>query len=213
VRFLTLVILKSINSITKSVPIVDNAIEEISRKLCKGIIIHRNNVKYVLLDYGSFQTIQSETFMSLWFKPSRGEVVNLKNIIPINLAAGDKKCKKKLFIGHKSAHHSMKLNWKLGWIEVEVKTVDHIISKCGIERVDWIKIDVEGAEFEVLCGLKETLGRYKPKLIIEVDHRIFDKFKSFMIEQRYGLIKISPLEVFAAHGFFRKFAYFLCLPF
>ena len=34
-------------------------------------------------------------------------------------------------------------------------------------KVDWVKIDVEGAEMEVLAGLAETLGNDHPRLLVE----------------------------------------------
>ena len=37
-----------------------------------------------------------------------------------------------------------------------------------IERQDFVKIDVEGAEMEVLDGMIETVSKYKPELFIEV---------------------------------------------
>jgi FkbM family methyltransferase len=38
----------------------------------------------------------------------------------------------------------------------------------GLERLDWLKVDVEGWEVEVLKGAAETLKRCKPTLIVEV---------------------------------------------
>lgn len=37
----------------------------------------------------------------------------------------------------------------------------------GIDAVDWIKMDIEGAEFEALKGAVECLRRYRPRLLIE----------------------------------------------
>tara|TARA_R110000824_G_scaffold219941_1_gene406936 strand:+ start:922 stop:1605 length:684 start_codon:yes stop_codon:yes gene_type:complete len=48
--------------------------------------------------------------------------------------------------------------------DIEVVELDSIIK----EKIDLIKIDVEGFEFEVLCGAKETIEKYRPIIIIEV---------------------------------------------
>lgn len=37
----------------------------------------------------------------------------------------------------------------------------------GLDRVDWIKVDVEGAEVEVLMGARETIIKHKPTIIVE----------------------------------------------
>ena len=42
----------------------------------------------------------------------------------------------------------------------------------GGRRVDIIKIDVEGAEVDVLLGAQETLAQWGPTLLIEVHHAI-----------------------------------------
>ena len=50
-------------------------------------------------------------------------------------------------------------------INVELRTLDNIIS--SDERVDFIKIDVEGGEFGVLKGAKDIIKRNKPTIIFE----------------------------------------------
>jgi FkbM family methyltransferase len=42
------------------------------------------------------------------------------------------------------------------------------IDSLQLPRVDFIKIDVEGHELEVLCGSRETLEKYHPILMVEV---------------------------------------------
>ena len=48
------------------------------------------------------------------------------------------------------------------------------------DRVDWIKIDVEGHELDVLEGAIQTIHMYKPKMIIEIWPRNFEKFKAMV---------------------------------
>lgn len=50
-------------------------------------------------------------------------------------------------------------------IKVELKPLDEIISSA--EKIDLIKIDVEGAEYGVLQGAKNTIIRTKPVIIFE----------------------------------------------
>ncbi len=51
-------------------------------------------------------------------------------------------------------------------LEVEARTIDEICRE--LQRLDVMKIDVEGAECEVVEGAMDTIRRLKPKLIIEV---------------------------------------------
>lgn len=50
---------------------------------------------------------------------------------------------------------------------IEVDTLDHIIN----EPVSFIKMDIEGAEYRALCGAKETIKKYMPRLAICVYHK------------------------------------------
>jgi FkbM family methyltransferase len=49
--------------------------------------------------------------------------------------------------------------------EVEVAKLDEF----EFEKVDWIKLDVEGAELGVIQGGHDTIAKYRPNLLIE-DH-------------------------------------------
>lgn len=57
--------------------------------------------------------------------------------------------------------------------EIETVTVDTL---CGGNRITYIKMDVEGAECEALCGGEKTLKSQKPKLNIALYHRSCDIF-------------------------------------
>jgi FkbM family methyltransferase len=52
-------------------------------------------------------------------------------------------------------------------IAVDVTTLDAFCVEKGVERVDLIKIDVEGLEARVLRGGRHTITRLKPAIVIE----------------------------------------------
>lgn len=51
---------------------------------------------------------------------------------------------------------------------VPVQTIDTFITQQQVSKVDFIKIDVEGAEEQVIKGGIETLKKFKPDLFIEI---------------------------------------------
>ncbi|MDP2258197.1 MAG: FkbM family methyltransferase [Caulobacter sp.] len=52
---------------------------------------------------------------------------------------------------------------------VVLTTLDTVVRDRGIERVDFIKADIEGWELHALRGGEETLGRFTPVLYLEVN--------------------------------------------
>lgn len=60
---------------------------------------------------------------------------------------------------------------KNGALDVKVTTVDNYVQENKIERVDFIKADIEGAECDMLLGATETIKRFHPKLAICIYHR------------------------------------------
>jgi FkbM family methyltransferase len=58
--------------------------------------------------------------------------------------------------------------------KVKLEVFDDLFSD-KIDRIDFIKIDVEGAELFVLKGMKETLKKFTPTILIELSE---DNFKN-----------------------------------
>jgi FkbM family methyltransferase len=52
--------------------------------------------------------------------------------------------------------------------QVDVVTLDGFFDTHPVERIDAIKIDVEGSELRVLAGATKILSRYRPVLIVEL---------------------------------------------
>ncbi len=65
------------------------------------------------------------------------------------------------------------------YVEVKANTLDSLLLEEGIKQVNWIKIDVEGAEFEVLRGATTILSSSRDiSLLIEI-HNVGANHKTF----------------------------------
>jgi FkbM family methyltransferase len=51
---------------------------------------------------------------------------------------------------------------------INVSTLDESVFSLQLSRLDLIKIDIEGGEYDCLLGAKDVLKKYRPMLIVEV---------------------------------------------
>jgi FkbM family methyltransferase len=56
-------------------------------------------------------------------------------------------------------------------ISVPVTTIDRLVASAGLKSVDFIKMDIEGAEPQALAGAAATLRTFRPRLAIASYHR------------------------------------------
>ncbi|MCC7174762.1 MAG: FkbM family methyltransferase [Bryobacterales bacterium] len=56
-------------------------------------------------------------------------------------------------------------------VEIEVTTIDSLVVELHLASVNYIKMDIEGAEREALAGARETLRKYRPRLMLDAYHR------------------------------------------
>ena len=54
--------------------------------------------------------------------------------------------------------------------KIPLTTIDKMVAELNLPRVDFVKMDIEGAEVRALNGARSTLARYHPKLSISVYH-------------------------------------------
>ena len=97
----------------------------------------------------------------------------LRNVHALNLAAYSQNCELPLFIGITSEYHTVIKNISSAissnFIKVQAKTLDDILNDFkNLSKVEYIKIDVKGAEYQVLKGAIKSIKKFKPKLIIEI---------------------------------------------
>jgi len=116
----------------------------------------------------------------------------LDNVIALNLAAWNAKERQKLYLAAFAGRHSMKANMCLGYVLVEAEPLDQTLKRIGIDAVDWIKIDVEDAENEVLRGLADTIKHCKPHIIFESRNiELYERSREYLEQYEYVCEKIA----------------------
>jgi len=94
------------------------------------------------------------------------------NVIVENYALTDKKGEFSIFMSEQNfgwntmigsrASHDMKE------LSINGISFDEYIEKIPLKKINLIKIDVEGAEYKVLNGMKKTIAKYKPIIFCEI---------------------------------------------
>jgi FkbM family methyltransferase len=93
----------------------------------------------------------------------------LRNVMPLNLALSGKMGKIRLYLNGKSYIPSTFFR-KGRWLEVPTDSLDNVIRRLGLERVDFIKIDAEGAALDILKSGENILQFNGLKLSIAAYH-------------------------------------------
>lgn len=86
----------------------------------------------------------------------------------VNYALADKKGKLNFVEDENSAVSALTTDNK--GILVDAISIDELVKELGLERVDYIKADIEGAERYMLMGAKNVLRKFGPKLSICTYH-------------------------------------------
>ena len=98
--------------------------------------------------------------------------LNSNRIIPVKMGLGDSDFDAdiSLDIGINSGGHSIILKNSETTRKIHITSIDKYVKENGIEKVDFIKADIEGAERDMLKGAEATLKRFAPRLAICTYH-------------------------------------------
>jgi len=115
------------------------------------------------------------------------EMNQIQNIFPNNLAVTKETSRAKIFLNDDQSGHSMFIQNK-NFVEVDSKSLSDIFIDNGIKECDFLKLDCEGAEYEIIESLPSDLFTKINKTAIEyhmVDtkpellEQLINKFKQF----------------------------------
>jgi len=104
-----------------------------------------------------------------------------------NFAAGDINGKIRFFVNERSngcqvLYEGRKIPNRPGKvIEVPIKKIDNFVEENNFKSIDFVRMDVEGYEYNIFQGMENTIKKFKPIIQIEVhkSHMGKEKTKKF----------------------------------
>jgi FkbM family methyltransferase len=117
------------------------------------------------------------------------EISKLHNIELINKAVSDKSGENIVIYtspdtgGNNTRFH----NFGKGGEVIETITLDQFVRVCAIDRIDVIKMDIEGSEFAAFIGAREILDRFHPMLLVEF-HAVVARQSGWELADLYELL-------------------------
>ncbi len=77
-------------------------------------------------------------------------------------------------------------------------TLDQTIEELNLNRIDFVKLDVDGHEFEVLCGATKTIERFKFRILLELapyvyaeNPQVFDRMLIKLWDMGYSMMDVA----------------------
>ena len=119
------------------------------------------------------------------------EMNQIQNIFPNNLAVTKKTSRVKIFLNDDQSGHSMFIQNK-NFVEVDSKSLSDIFIDNGIKECDFLKLDCEGAEYEIIESLSADLFTKINKTVIE--YHMVDT-KPELLEQLINKLKQFSFSV------------------
>ncbi len=95
------------------------------------------------------------------------KINNYKNVILINKAVGNKTGKIKLYLSEENhgMHRVYESKYCKRAVDIDIIKLDDLFNK-GI-KLNFIKMDIEGAEIDAIKGMSKLLNKNKPKMLTE----------------------------------------------
>ncbi len=123
----------------------------------------------------------------------------MDNVIPMNFAASDTNSTMRLYNHGQSGMHSI-TERSDSYVEIESRKLDDVLTEQGIDRVDFLKIDAEGAEPLILLGAAQTINKHRPFIAMEYhSEKELKELKSILRMFRYNCTTFRDRYIFASY--------------
>ena len=89
-------------------------------------------------------------------------------------------------------------------------TIDGVVERLGLDRLDFVKADIEGWELQLLRGAERALERFRPRLLLELSGRALARagdrlddafnflaargYRGFCFAPEAGLVPLTRVE-------------------
>ncbi|WP_181881453.1 FkbM family methyltransferase [Helicobacter sp. MIT 99-5507] len=78
------------------------------------------------------------------------------------------------FVDSIGSGSSATINFNSSNSKIKTLSIDDFVKNNNISKIDFIKLDIEGSEFDTLLGAKESIKQFKPKIAICLYHSTID---------------------------------------
>ena len=157
-----------------------------------------DTIPQIIKNYPDFKKIYAIEPNNLHINIAKRDFGHMENIEFINCGLGSRE--ELSSISEQEEQNNCDHNYQA----TDINTIDNIVKG----RVDFIKLDIEGAEQDAIDGAKETIRKYKPVLAICIYHKAEDWYK---IPQKILYIE-SEYKIYLRHymeGIFESVLYFI----
>ncbi|MFU3618139.1 FkbM family methyltransferase [Pseudomonas paraeruginosa] len=129
------------------------------------------------------------------------------NVKMVNKALGDKDGSVAMYVNESNLATAFVVSEESsGNLDIPLSTLDALVTDCGLASVDFIKIDVEGHELDVLRGARNTLEKFRPNVLLEMNHWCLNVFRRTSLPEFHeALLGIFPFVFAVEKGMYIDF--------
>lgn len=122
-------------------------------------------------------------------------------VFPYNIALGDKKLKKEIYISGTGSSLVKEYTGETSSRLIEVEKIDDLVTNNQISKPDFIKIDAECFELEILKGGEGAIRECLPILFVEIISSLEGiEFKNKKYDETFALLVDMNYEIYCLEG-------------